>query len=88
MIRSSLRLLALAVLFGGADAATKLTAAEPVRVGILGMDNFGAVAYTEFLNRPRAEGVFQGVRVVAAYPIGSNDYPESADLVAAGRTNC
>lgn len=56
--------------------------AEPVKLGILGIDNFGSVAYTEFLNKPRAEGVFEGVRVVAAYPIGSNDYPESDKLVA------
>ena len=60
----------------------QIAAAEPVRVGILGIDNFGSVAYTEFLNRPHAEGVFEGVRVVAAYPIGSDDYPDSDKLVA------
>ena len=54
--------------------------AEPVRVGILGIDNYGSVAYTEFLNRPHAQGVFEGVRVVAAYPIGGDDYPDSARL--------
>lgn len=54
--------------------------AEPVRVGLLGIDNFGSVAYTEFLNRPHAEGVFEGVRVVAAYPSGSPDYPDSDSL--------
>ncbi len=57
-------------------------AAEPVKVGILGIDNFGSVAYTEFLNRPHAEGVFEGVRVVAAYPVVNGDYPESAELTA------
>ncbi|MBS0204564.1 MAG: Gfo/Idh/MocA family oxidoreductase [Planctomycetes bacterium] len=55
--------------------------ADPVRVGILGIDNFGSVAYTEFLNRPHAAGDFEGVRVVAAYPIGCDDYPDSAKLV-------
>ena len=60
-------------------------AADKVRVGILGIDNFGSVAYTEFLNRPQAEGVFAGVRVVAAYPVGSDDYPESAELTARWR---
>lgn len=55
-------------------------AAEPVRVGLLGIDNFGSVAYTEFLNRPHAEGVFAGVRVVAAYPVISPDYPDSEKL--------
>lgn len=57
------------------------TAADPIRIGLLGIDNFGSVAYTEFLNRPHAEGVFEGVRVVAAYPIGSADYPDSDKLV-------
>jgi len=57
-----------------------LNAADPVRVGILGIDNFGSVAYTEHSNRPHPEGVFEGVRVVAAYPIGSDDYPDSAKL--------
>lgn len=56
-------------------------AAEPVKLGILGIDNFGSVAYTEFLNRPHAEGVFEGVRVVAAYPVGCPDYPDSDKLV-------
>jgi predicted dehydrogenase len=56
--------------------------ADLVKVGILGIDNFGSVAYTEFLNRPRATGVFEGVRVVAAYDVRSPDYPESAELAA------
>lgn len=57
-------------------------AADDVRVGILGIDNFGSVAYTEFLNRPHAEGDFAGIRVVAACPTGSPDYPDSDKLVA------
>ena len=62
--------------------SSSATAADLVKVGLLGIDNFGSVAYTEFLNKPHAEGVFEGVRVVAAYPIGSDDYPGSAELVA------
>lgn len=62
-------------------SASRVHAVDPVRVGLLGIDNFGSVAYTEFLNRPHAEGVFEGVRVVAAYPIGSDDYPDSDKLV-------
>ena len=78
MIRhlTSLVVVAALGLFGSADRSR---AADPVRVGILGIDNFGSVAYTEFLNRPHAEGVFEGVRVVAAYPVTS-DYPESKEL--------
>jgi predicted dehydrogenase len=56
--------------------------AGDVRIGILGIDNYGSVAYTEFLNRPRAEGDFAGVQVVAAWPIASPDYPDSEKLQA------
>ena len=71
-----------ACLLGVGASGAMVAAADPVKVGILGIDNFGSVAYTEFLNRPHAEGVFEGVRVVAAYPIGSADYPDSDKLVA------
>ena len=81
MIRQ-LTTLVVAAALGLICSADRSRAADPVRVGILGIDNFGSVAYTEFLNRPHAEGVFEGVRVVAAYPIGSDDYPESAKLGA------
>lgn len=73
---------AIVLTLGTVFITSGLSAAESVRLGILGIDNFGSVAYTEFLNRPHADGVFEGVRVVAAYPIGSDDYPESAELVA------
>ncbi len=54
----------------------------PVRVGILGLDNYQGLAYAELFNNPKAEGDLAGVQVVAAYPIGSDDYPESAALMA------
>lgn len=80
MIRHLATLMTLAAL-GIVCSDVRVDAADPVRVGLLGIDNFGSVAYTEFLNRPHAEGVFAGVRVVAAYPIGSDDYPESGKLL-------
>ena len=61
-------------------APANIRAADPVRIGILGIDNFGSVAYTEFLNKPNATGIFAGVRVVAACPVVSKDYPQSAEL--------
>src|ERR1700709_605691 len=76
-----LKMLVAVVGLGIAGSTANIQAADPVKVGILGIDNFGSVAYTEFLNRPHAEGVFEGVRVVAAYPIGSDDYPESKELL-------
>ncbi|MBI3866422.1 MAG: hypothetical protein HY290_31465 [Planctomycetia bacterium] len=55
-------------------------ASEPVRIGILGFDNYQAVEYVQFFNNPKAEGDFAGLRVVAAYPVTSAEYPESAEL--------
>lgn len=55
-------------------------AAGPARVGILGFDNYQAVEYAQFFNNPRAEGDLAGLRVVAACPAPSADYPESAAL--------
>lgn len=76
------RILAAAILSLSCVIASVTQAADPIRIGILGIDNFGSVAYTEFLNKPHAEGVFEGMRVVAAYPVVSETYPESAALTA------
>jgi predicted dehydrogenase len=75
----SLRCFALYLLafFGFLAAAG---AAEPVKVGILGFDNYQAVEYAAFFNNPKAEGDLAGLRVTAAYPVISPDYPESAAL--------
>src|SRR5262245_53624565 len=52
--------------------------AKPVRVGILGLDNYQAVAFTQLFNDPKAAGDLKGLRVVAAYPATvSDDIPES-----------
>ena len=47
----------------------RVPAADPVRVGILGMDNYQAVEYVAFFNNPKAEGDLAGLRVTAAYPV-------------------
>jgi hypothetical protein len=53
---------------------------KPVRIGILGLDNYQAVAYTQLFNDPRAVGDLAGGRVVAAYAApASADIPESVD---------
>ena len=49
----------------------------PVRIGVLGLDNYQAVAYSQLFNDPKATGDLAGLRVVAAYPIGSSDIEES-----------
>lgn len=76
------RVVAVLVGAGLLGPGASVPAADLIKVGIYGIDNFGSVAYTEFLNRPHAEGVFEGVRVVAACPVLSETYPESAELTA------
>lgn len=58
-------------------AAHSAAEEAPVRVGVLGLDNYQAVAYTQLFNDPKAEGDLAGLKVVAAYPVGSPDIEES-----------
>lgn len=62
-----------------APSSAQEAAAEkpPVRIGVLGLDNYQAVAYAQLFNNPKATGDLTGVKVVAAYPIGSDDIVDS-----------
>jgi predicted dehydrogenase len=51
-------------------------------VGIIGLDTSHVIAFTGALNDPKASGDLAGVRVVAGYPGGSPDIPESRDRLA------
>ena len=53
----------------------------PLKAGIIGLDTSHVVAFTKTLNNPKAEGDLARVRVVAAYPGGSPDIPDSRDRV-------
>jgi hypothetical protein len=57
-------------------------ASRPLRAGIIGLDTSHVVAFTKLLNDPRAQGDLAGVRVVAAFPGGSPDLPDSRDRLA------
>jgi predicted dehydrogenase len=59
--------------------ATTLSAADgpPIKVGVLGLDNYQAVAFTQLFHDPQASGDLAGIRVVAAFPAGSPDIEES-----------
>jgi len=68
--------LVLASLFVGQQ--NNVAAADPVRVGVLGLDNYQAVAYSQLFNSPKATGELAGLKVVAAYPgESSSDIEES-----------
>jgi hypothetical protein len=55
--------------------------AKVIRAGIIGLDTSHVTAFTSLLNNPKAKGVLATVRVVAAYPGGSPDIPESANRI-------
>ncbi len=48
--------------------------AEPVRVGMIGLDTSHVVAFTKLLNDPAQEYHVPGARVMVAYPGGSPDF--------------
>lgn len=49
----------------------------PIKVGVIGLDNYQAVAFTELFHNPKSAENLQGLRVVAAFPAGSPDIEES-----------
>ncbi len=60
-------------------AASTLSAAgpAPIKVGVIGLDNYQAVAFTELFHNTKAEGDLKGIKVVAAFPAGSPDIEDS-----------
>jgi predicted dehydrogenase len=58
-----------------------VVAAEPLRVGIIGLDTSHATDFTAIINTPRPAGEEYGCRVVAAYPQGSRDIASSVSKV-------
>jgi hypothetical protein len=52
-----------------------------IRAGIIGLDTSHVTAFTRVLNNPKAQGDLAGVRIVAAYPGGSPDVPDSRNRV-------
>jgi predicted dehydrogenase len=55
--------------------------ANPIRVGIIGLDTSHVVAFTQAMNDKNATGPLAGVKVVAAFAGGSPDIPASRDRV-------
>lgn len=56
-------------------------AAKPLRAGIIGVDTSHAIEFTKLLNNPDAKGELAGMKIVAAFPGGSQDIPSSWDRV-------
>ncbi|MBA4186456.1 MAG: dehydrogenase [Planctomycetaceae bacterium] len=50
---------------------------KTIKVGVIGLDNYQAVAFTELFHNPKAAEHLSGLKVVAAFPAGSPDIEES-----------
>lgn len=76
----SLAALVLALPLSEAGQQTEQSA-KVLRAGMIGLDTSHVIAFTRILNNPKNTGDLAGVRVVAGYPGGSPDIPESANRV-------
>jgi len=54
---------------------------QPLRVGIIGCDTSHVPNFTHAFNNSEANGPLSGIKVVAAFPGGSDDIPSSRDRV-------
>ena len=54
--------------------------AEPIRIGIIGLDTSHSPAFTKYINDPK-NAKMKGAKVVAAYPYGSNLIESSASKI-------
>jgi predicted dehydrogenase len=73
-------LLTLSTLVLALTAAAPLRAAEPVRIGMIGLDTSHVPAFAKLFNNPKATGDLSGFKVVAGYP-GGTDMPSSATRI-------
>jgi hypothetical protein len=79
--QTMLAMFALLLELGGTPGEAQ-TPAEPIKVGMIGLDSYHAVAFTQLFHGPDAAGGLAGIRVVAAVPAGSPDIADNAENVA------
>ncbi len=72
-------IVALALTFSSSPAGDKK--APVLRAGIIGLDTSHVIAFTAILNKPDNIRDLAGVRVVAGFPGGSKDIPDSINRV-------
>jgi predicted dehydrogenase len=78
MLRRSVPLLAALLMLATPAFAEE---AQPIKVGIIGLDTSHVTAFTKLLNDAKAEADIAHCRVVAAYPKGSPDIESSTSRV-------
>jgi len=64
------------------DSAVFASPADGKRVGIIGLDTSHSVAFAKALNAVSSDPVYDGYKVVAAYPQGSKDIESSVKRIA------
>lgn len=72
----------LAVLPQASRCMAQSDAGGPLRLGMIGLDTSHAPAFTKTFNKEPSDSQLKGMRVVAAYPGGSQDIASSRDRVA------
>ena len=63
------------------NTSSKAQAADGKRVGIIGLDTSHSIAFTKVLNAAQPNPVYEGYKVVAAYPYGSKDIESSTKRI-------
>lgn len=81
MKRFSIVVLAVFGLFAGQSTQAQEQSVTTIRVGMIGLDTSHVPAFAKFFNGPKLEGELAGIKVVAAYP-GGTDFPPSKNRVA------
>jgi len=62
---------------------TRARSADPIRVGVVSIDNYQALAFTELFHNPPQDNLdLRGLKVLAAWPGGSPDLEESFENVS------
>lgn len=69
------------LLFGALSSACAVSAAEIIKVGIIGLDTSHSIEFAKLLNAETPAPEYAGCRVVAAYPQGSRDIVSSTNRV-------
>ncbi len=68
-------------LFTAFTAAPAAERGKPIRVGLIGLDTSHVIAFTQIINAPKNTGDLADLQVVAGYPGGSPDLPDSWNRV-------
>lgn len=63
------------------ECSMTLSAQEPIKIGIIGLDTSHSTAFSELLNNNPSDEAFQGFRIVAAYPYGSKTIKSSYERI-------